>query len=164
MKERSKEWKSKATGVLNKRTLVFKDLPVQVDWEKRKEATADRVEREVQKFREKSLQRMSKIQEKWNDSKVVSLRDKLSFLFGVMVRLLHRALTLLIVLAERRGLNAVNRFQTAVDVSSLLYLVYPAESVADRWHTLSKHSGFYLSECTLTRTRTLCVSFFLSSI
>lgn len=80
----------------SKRSISFKDLTSKAasvggtEWEKRSE----KMERELLKLRENSTKRIAKIQEKWNDAKVVSLRDKLSFLFGVMVGPSFRILNL----------------------------------------------------------------------
>lgn len=85
--EASKKFLETADGAA-KKAVSFKDVPglatVQEQSAKIKLPQQDTLESQVHKFRERLSARASKIQARWDDARLVSLRDKVSFLFGVM--------------------------------------------------------------------------------
>lgn len=81
------------SGASTKRVLSFKDmanLPAAMSEQfqdpsgKLKLPQSEVLEREVARFRQRISNRAAKIQARWDDARLVSLRDKVSFLFGVM--------------------------------------------------------------------------------
>jgi hypothetical protein len=77
--------RTKADEVLAGRSLSFTNLSKDPSMgEGRRKPTSERVEREVAKFKGRVSRRLERFQERWNDASSVSLREKISFQFGVM--------------------------------------------------------------------------------